>query len=157
MSDLGYLCARGDGRLRYDNPAFSIVWPLRVTVISSRDLDWPPFDPQNTIFPAQNASASPSGSLQPMAAQSYNRKKCLFRKPAPSELTRKVAIDSVDLPLQLRTGQRYKKSRITGLPRSPSYFGISYSSTRWSAIGVVSKLGDQPMVLVGITQPVRQH
>lgn len=28
---------------RYDDPAFAIAWPVPVTVISPRDLAWPPF------------------------------------------------------------------------------------------------------------------
>ena len=28
---------------RYDDPAFALVWPLAVTVISERDLAWPAF------------------------------------------------------------------------------------------------------------------
>ncbi len=28
---------------RYDDPAFGIDWPLKVTVISQQDLAWPPF------------------------------------------------------------------------------------------------------------------
>lgn len=27
----------------YDDPAFGVVWPLPVAVISDRDLSWPPF------------------------------------------------------------------------------------------------------------------
>jgi dTDP-4-dehydrorhamnose 3,5-epimerase len=38
------------GGCRYDDPAFGIVWPLLVTVVSARDRGWPMFDPQNTIF-----------------------------------------------------------------------------------------------------------
>lgn len=30
---------------RYDDPAFNIVWPLAVTVISEQDLGWPAFHP----------------------------------------------------------------------------------------------------------------
>ncbi len=33
-------CARG---IRYDDPAFNIVWPGPVKVISRQDLDWPDF------------------------------------------------------------------------------------------------------------------
>jgi dTDP-4-dehydrorhamnose 3,5-epimerase len=40
------------GGYRYDDAAFGIAWPLPVTVISSRDLEWPAFDGQNTILPA---------------------------------------------------------------------------------------------------------
>jgi dTDP-4-dehydrorhamnose 3,5-epimerase len=40
------------GGYRYDDAAFGIAWPLPVTVISSRDLEWPAFDRQNTILPA---------------------------------------------------------------------------------------------------------
>lgn len=29
--------------IRYDDPAFAIRWPLEVTVISEKDLGWPPF------------------------------------------------------------------------------------------------------------------
>lgn len=32
--------ARG---FRYDDPAFAIRWPLPISVISSQDLNWPPF------------------------------------------------------------------------------------------------------------------
>jgi len=35
---------------RYDDAAFGITWPLPVTVISCRDLSWPAFNTQNTIF-----------------------------------------------------------------------------------------------------------
>jgi dTDP-4-dehydrorhamnose 3,5-epimerase len=31
------------GGYRYDDPAFGIAWPLLVTAISERDLEWPPF------------------------------------------------------------------------------------------------------------------
>jgi dTDP-4-dehydrorhamnose 3,5-epimerase len=31
------------GGYRYDDPAFGITWPLQVSVISARDLSWPPF------------------------------------------------------------------------------------------------------------------
>jgi dTDP-4-dehydrorhamnose 3,5-epimerase len=31
------------GGYRYDDPAFGIAWPLPVTVISERDLNWPAF------------------------------------------------------------------------------------------------------------------
>lgn len=31
------------GGFRYDDPAFSITWPLPVAVISERDLEWTPF------------------------------------------------------------------------------------------------------------------
>jgi dTDP-4-dehydrorhamnose 3,5-epimerase len=40
------------GGYRYDDLAFGIAWPLPVTVISGRDIDWPAFDRQNTILPA---------------------------------------------------------------------------------------------------------
>ena len=30
--------------IRYDDPAFSIEWPLPVTVISEKDKNWPPFE-----------------------------------------------------------------------------------------------------------------
>jgi dTDP-4-dehydrorhamnose 3,5-epimerase len=35
---------------RYDDASFYIAWPLPVTVISERDLGWPTFNRQNTIF-----------------------------------------------------------------------------------------------------------
>jgi dTDP-4-dehydrorhamnose 3,5-epimerase len=35
--------ARG---LRYDDPAFGIVWPLQPAVINSRDLSYPPYEPR---------------------------------------------------------------------------------------------------------------
>jgi dTDP-4-dehydrorhamnose 3,5-epimerase len=38
------------GGYRYDDTAFGIAWPLPVTVISGRDIDWPAFDRQNTIL-----------------------------------------------------------------------------------------------------------
>jgi len=31
------------GGYRYDDPEFGIAWPLPVTAISERDLEWPPF------------------------------------------------------------------------------------------------------------------
>lgn len=31
---------------RYDDPAFGIEWPLRVSMISDKDAGWPPFDEQ---------------------------------------------------------------------------------------------------------------
>ena len=34
---------RSGSGFRYDDPAFAIDWPLTVTVISHRDLAWPPF------------------------------------------------------------------------------------------------------------------
>ncbi|MFN3428932.1 MAG: dTDP-4-dehydrorhamnose 3,5-epimerase family protein [Candidatus Sericytochromatia bacterium] len=34
--------ARG---FRHDDPAFGIPWPLSVTSIAEKDLNWPPFDP----------------------------------------------------------------------------------------------------------------
>ena len=40
------------GGHRYDDTAFAIAWPLPVTVISERDLGWPAFNRQNTIFRA---------------------------------------------------------------------------------------------------------
>ena len=40
------------GGHRYDDRAFAIAWPLPVTVISERDLGWPAFNRQNTIFRA---------------------------------------------------------------------------------------------------------
>ena len=30
--------------LRYDDPAFSIAWPMEVTIISDKDASWAPFD-----------------------------------------------------------------------------------------------------------------
>jgi dTDP-4-dehydrorhamnose 3,5-epimerase len=35
--------ARG---VRYDDPAFGIVWPLQPAVINSRDLGYPPYEPR---------------------------------------------------------------------------------------------------------------
>jgi dTDP-4-dehydrorhamnose 3,5-epimerase len=32
------------GGYRYDDPVFAIAWPLPVTVISDRDLSWPPLE-----------------------------------------------------------------------------------------------------------------
>ena len=40
------------GGYRHDDTAFAIAWPLPVTVISERDLGWPAFNRQNTIFRA---------------------------------------------------------------------------------------------------------
>jgi dTDP-4-dehydrorhamnose 3,5-epimerase len=40
------------GGYRHDDTAFAIAWPLPVTVISERDLGWPTFNRQNTIFRA---------------------------------------------------------------------------------------------------------
>ena len=34
--------------VRYDDPAFGIVWPLPPTVVSPRDLTFPPFDPEKS-------------------------------------------------------------------------------------------------------------
>lgn len=36
---------------RYDDVAFSIAWPLPVTVISERDLSWPVFKGGSSVFP----------------------------------------------------------------------------------------------------------
>ena len=44
-----------------------------------------------------------------------------------------------------------------GVPRSPSYLGISYSRIRWSRIRVPGQLGDHPVVLVPVVPVVRQH
>ncbi len=32
-----------EGGVRYDDPAFAIEWPLPVSIISDKDLRWPPF------------------------------------------------------------------------------------------------------------------
>lgn len=39
-----------DGGFRHDDPTFAIRWPLPVTVISDKDLGWPPFDLQRSPF-----------------------------------------------------------------------------------------------------------
>jgi len=36
---------------RYDDAAFGIAWPLPVTVISERDLCWPPFQAAASVLP----------------------------------------------------------------------------------------------------------
>ena len=36
---------------RYDDPEFGIAWPLSVTAISERDLEWPPFKSNATSLP----------------------------------------------------------------------------------------------------------
>ena len=36
---------------RYDDAAFAIAWPLPVTVISERDLCWPPFPAAASVLP----------------------------------------------------------------------------------------------------------
>jgi dTDP-4-dehydrorhamnose 3,5-epimerase len=43
---------------RYDDPAFGIDWPLPVSVISTRDLGWPPFSGEAAAAagPTQNTS-----------------------------------------------------------------------------------------------------
>jgi dTDP-4-dehydrorhamnose 3,5-epimerase len=35
--------------IRYDDPAFSINWPLRVSVLSSKDRDWPNFSDSRSL------------------------------------------------------------------------------------------------------------
>ncbi len=44
----------------------------------------------------------------------------------------------------------------TGLPRSPSYLGISVLEDEMIPEGVVGQLGNQPMILVSISGPVGQ-
>jgi dTDP-4-dehydrorhamnose 3,5-epimerase len=39
------------GGYRYDDPEFGIAWPLPVTAISERDLEWPPFKSNATSLP----------------------------------------------------------------------------------------------------------
>ena len=39
------------GGYRYDDPEFGIAWPLSVTAISERDLEWPPFKSNATSLP----------------------------------------------------------------------------------------------------------
>jgi dTDP-4-dehydrorhamnose 3,5-epimerase len=39
------------GGYRYDDPEFGIAWPLPVTAISERDLEWPPFKSNATPLP----------------------------------------------------------------------------------------------------------
>jgi dTDP-4-dehydrorhamnose 3,5-epimerase len=37
--------------LRYDDPAIGIAWPAQPSVLSSRDLDWPPLEPGLVLQP----------------------------------------------------------------------------------------------------------
>ena len=39
------------GGYRYDDAAFGIAWPLRVTVISERDLNWAAFKAGTSVLP----------------------------------------------------------------------------------------------------------
>jgi len=38
--------------IRWDDPAFAIVWPERPTLVSTRDASYPDFDPQSTVRPS---------------------------------------------------------------------------------------------------------
>jgi dTDP-4-dehydrorhamnose 3,5-epimerase len=40
------------GGYRYDDPAFGIVWPLPVSLVSERDLAWPAFNAKTSVLPA---------------------------------------------------------------------------------------------------------
>lgn len=37
---------------RYDDPAFDITWPLKVTVVSEKDRSWPDFDARKRVHAA---------------------------------------------------------------------------------------------------------
>jgi dTDP-4-dehydrorhamnose 3,5-epimerase len=45
-----FYAPKSAGGYRYDDATFAISWPLLVTTVSERDLGWPAFDRQNTIF-----------------------------------------------------------------------------------------------------------
>jgi len=53
------------------------------------------------------------------------------------------------------SGEREAKK--FGDPKSPSYFGISYSRMRWVAPGVPGELGDEPVILVPVLAEMREH
>ncbi|MFV0257979.1 MAG: dTDP-4-dehydrorhamnose 3,5-epimerase [Acidimicrobiales bacterium] len=36
--------------IRYDDPALALEWPLPVSVISSKDAEWPDFDPDRPLW-----------------------------------------------------------------------------------------------------------
>lgn len=46
--------------IRYDDPAFGIKWPLEVTVISQKDMSWPPYEATDAADVSRSTSARES-------------------------------------------------------------------------------------------------
>jgi dTDP-4-dehydrorhamnose 3,5-epimerase len=46
--DAPYSSIHADGA-RYDDPILNIEWPLEITVISERDLNWPQLEAEKSV------------------------------------------------------------------------------------------------------------
>lgn len=46
-----FYAPEAEGGASYNDPAFSITWPLPVTTLSQKDANWPDFEPQQSAIP----------------------------------------------------------------------------------------------------------